>query len=168
MAWLAKRQVKVIRGGKAVILPPGTPVPEATEWRNAKLWCTWTDKELDTKETVNTAKTKDGKYANMSIAELRKLAEKAQELKKDDSTDIKMANDAELIVLIESVDFPDEVPEKPVVSKVVEEPPKNYSAIPIKDLRRMAQKVMDERNDKRSIDKYTKSKLISIIKSVKR
>lgn len=169
MTWIAKRQVKVIRAGRAIILPPGTPVPEASTWRNASLWCTWSDKELETAATVNTASNKTGKYANMSITQLRDLAKKAQLLKKDDSTDIMKARDSELIVLIESVDFPEEEkePKKPIVTKVVEEEPRNYSAIHIKELRKMAQVVMDKNGDEKKIDKYTKSKLISIIKSVK-
>lgn len=41
MGYVAGKSIKVMRGGEAVQLKPGDPVPEAATWRNLKKELAW-------------------------------------------------------------------------------------------------------------------------------
>jgi len=100
MGWIAKRPCKVSRNGKLEIVAPGRPLPEAEGYKNPSAWAIWSDNAVQ-----DAVSTDEGEFSSLDIRKLRKLAQQAQDISKDDSTDVKKASREELILIIKSVDM---------------------------------------------------------------
>jgi len=117
MAWIAKRPVKLERDGETITVTPGSPVPEAKDFKNPTLWCVWAEDKAEVvipKEAVTIVTEGDESlvdesqddgsedYQMMTLTKLKPLANAVFESRKDTSSNVNKMKKDELIAVIKA------------------------------------------------------------------